>query len=252
MTKKPIIGITATRNETCLPPKRYELWTAYVAAVIAGGGIPFILPDGDGIIDVEACLDPIDGLLLSGGPDIMPTEYRQEPLDGFPVRMEMTPERDAFELRITRAALNRNMPIFGICRGHQLLAIATKGSLYQDLSLIDDGQRRIRHYQTAPYGQCTHEVEVVGETLLSSIVGSGGLAVNSLHHQAIDALPPCFCTSALSSDGVVEAVESVEHDFVLGVQWHPEQLFEHDERQRKLFIALSEAAVRYRECRGGK
>ena len=170
----------------------------------------------------EEMVQGIDGLLLTGGSDLDPGYYGEEPL---PELGETVPERDAFEMAVLRHALERSMPVFGICRGMQLLNVALGGTLYQDLpsQLHPD---LIAHRQQMPKWQWTHEVEVDAGSEVAKIMEATRLRVNSYHHQAIKDLPDDLMAVAHASDGVIEVVES--HDlserWLVGVQWHAEAM----------------------------
>ena len=241
MSKRPRIGITSTYNGE---KRQAELWESYTAAVYESGGLPLILPPTERYDQFEQYLDGLDGLLLSGGQDIMPGTYGQESRTGFELTWQMEPKRDGFELALAQAALFRDMPVFGICRGEQLLAIVCGGSLYQDLSLAPAGDMpRIRHYQISPWDAPSHLVSVAEGSLLRRILGQEQIAVNSLHHQAVAAGGQNLRPAAYASDGIIEALESTAHRFVLGVQWHPERMYETDAPSRALFNAFVEACT---------
>jgi putative glutamine amidotransferase len=239
MDKRPRIGITSTYNST---ERQAELWDAYTAAVYQSGGLPLILPSTDRYNVYGEYLDGLDGLLLSGGQDIMPSAYGQESRAGFELTWQMEPERDGFEMAMTREALERGLPVFGVCRGEQLLAVARGGSLYQDVALAPEGANpRIRHYQVSPWDRPSHAVNVVANSLLHRILGKERIAVNSLHHQAVCELGEGLQATAYAGDGIIEAVESAEHRFVLGVQWHPERMYQTDPDSRAIFTAFIDA-----------
>jgi putative glutamine amidotransferase len=190
----------------------------------------------------------IDGLLLSGGSDLDPSYYGEEPL---PELGTTIPERDAFEVAILEHALERGMPVFGICRGLQVLNVALGGTLYQDLtSQLGDGS--IAHRQQMPKWQWTHEVEVKGGSEIARIMESAELRVNSYHHQAIKDLAGGLVAVAYASDGVIEAAESpnLSKHWLVGVQWHAEAMRDVEgSEHRNLFSAHAAAAERYALCR---
>jgi putative glutamine amidotransferase len=239
MARRPRIGITSTYNGE---KHQAELWDAYTLAVHQAGGLPLILPAMDRYGEYEEYLDGLDGLLLSGGQDIMPLAYGQESRTGFELTWQMEPERDSFEIAIARRALARDLPIFGICRGEQLLAVICGGSLYQDLSLAPPGEAvRIRHYQVSPWDAPSHRVDVSADSMLHRILGKEQIAVNSLHHQAVCDFSDELRATAYAADGIIEALEGVGHRFVLGVQWHPERMYETDPDSQALFAAFIKA-----------
>lgn len=214
----------------------------YVAGVAHAGGVPMVLPPIPEA--AEEMVQGIDGLLLTGGSDLDPGYYGEEPL---PELGETIPERDAFEMAVLRHALERSVPVFGICRGMQLLNVALGGTLYQDLpsQLHPD---LIAHRQQMPKWQWTHEVEVDAGSEVAKIMEATSLRVNSYHHQGIKDLADDLVAVAHASDGVIEAVES--HDlserWLVGVQWHAEAMREVESpAHRNLFKAHVAAAERH-------
>ncbi len=242
MNKRAVIGITATqdRKEGIL-----RLWNGYPKAVSAGGGIPLIIPSVISYPYYEEYLNQMDGLLISGGQDLMPLIYGEEPLEGFTLEDEMTPERDEFELQLIRRAMERNMPILGICRGIQALAAANGGTLYQDIDSCMVRDIRIKHSQECPEWAKSHAVHIRRDTKLFQMLGLEQIEVNTLHHQAVKKVPEGFIISATAKDGVIEGMESAEHDFVVGVQWHPERLLDRYEEWVGFFRAFVERAEEY-------
>lgn len=212
----------------------------YVRAVEKAGGLPLLLPwplqPGGG----QHYLALLDGLLLSGGGDIDPVYWGEEPQPG---SGEIEPVRDELELGLCRAALAAEMPVLGICRGHQVLAVAAGGALHQDLS-VRDYPGLLKHSQQAPRWYPTHRVRVQPETRLASLFPAA-LRVNSFHHQAVSRVPEGFLVSARADDGVIEAIESRHHLFALGVQWHPEAMWQQPVNYDALFNAFVHAARTY-------
>ncbi|MFZ5595543.1 MAG: gamma-glutamyl-gamma-aminobutyrate hydrolase family protein [Bacillota bacterium] len=231
---KPLIGITCSYDRE---NDRYFLGSMYARAVEAGGGIPLPLAYTMGDIDGIARL--INGLLLSGGPDVDPVYFGEDPATGMG---EVCPERDAFEMDLARKALGAGIPVLGICRGIQVLNIAAGGDIYQDIG-SGAGEPVIKHFQQAPRYHPTHNILVEEKTMLASILGPGSVRVNSYHHQAVRRTAPGFIVSARSADGVIEAVESRDRGFALGVQCHPEAMWERRPLFLGLFKRLIEAAA---------
>ena len=232
--QKPIIAITACAEDDLSS----RLNKAYSESVLDGGGIPIIIPLGVEA-DVEQILMIADGLLLSGGHDVHPFLFGADPL---PKLGHIHPERDEVELALTNAALVKGMPIFGICRGIQLLNVALGGTLYQDIE-SDYQQSPLKHTQQAARGVATHYVMVEP----NDFIEEGQLAVNSFHHQAIHQLAPNLSVLAKSSDGIIEAVVHDSHPFCLAVQWHPEeQALVGDEASIKLFQNFIEASRKFK------
>lgn len=208
---------------------------AYVDAVVAAGGVPIILP----VLDVDQAagvLARLDGLLLTGGPDIDPTVYGAEPE---PEVYGVDPERDAWELALARSA---ELPTLGICRGAQLINVSRGGSLVQHLP----GRTVVDHRVVDRPGHEIHAIEVDEDSSLRRILDTGFVAVNSLHHQAVDRVGDGLVVTARSDDGTVECIEAVDGT-VLGVQWHPELLAAHG-AHRRLFNWLVTQAATHREA----
>jgi len=211
---RPVIGITGNYNElTC------KLAEGYYKQIVEAGGTPVIIPPVSDKASILSTLDRIDALLLSGGADYNPLYAGEEPsakLGG------INAERDLPELLIAQLAYNRQMPILGICRGIQTLAMAMGGHVKQDISDI----QTIKHSQDADRAQATHSVSVATDSTLYNIYKEETIFVNSFHHQAVDEPGAHFRTVAKSADGMIEAIESTEFKSVIGVQWHPECLGE--------------------------
>lgn len=239
---KPVIGITTTQEDK---NNRQELDIEYIAAAVEGGGLPVMLPTVGGSELCREYIDMIDGLLLSGGQDILPNQYGEESIDDFELNWNMTPERDAFEMELTRIAIARQMPILGICRGLQMLAVANGGILYQDINLQVPRENPIRHYQKSPFWYASHKVKIKSGSVLSDIFQSDHLETNSCHHQSVKTLPDGYAVTAFSADGIVEAIENTAHNFTLGIQWHPERLLVKNKNWVKLFTRFCEESARY-------
>jgi len=214
---KPIIGITTSHEGE----RKLQLNTNYAAAVIRAGGIPLLLPMGIEE-DFEQVTDMLDGLLLTGGGDIDPILFNEEPHQKLG---EVSPTRDAFEIGIAKAVLAADKPILGICKGLQIINVALGGTLIQDIYSQCETPPLL-HSQKAPRKHPTHFVQVEKDSILSSISESAQISVNSFHHQAVKDVPSPLKITGTASDGIIEAVESTDHQFVLGVQWHPEALAE--------------------------
>jgi len=241
--RAPLIGITAHVTETAAGRKVVAAGEAYVDAVRLAGGFPVLLSPVTGAAAIESSLDYLDGLLFTGGKDVDPSHYGQEILN---IKVAPEPERDAFELPLARVAVAANRPVLAICRGMQVLNVALGGSLWQDIP--DQLPAALHHYQKAPRDEPTHPLEVTRDTLVGDLLcGINGALTqaNSFHHQATRALGPGLLPVAHAPDGLVEAVELPGHDFVVGVQWHPEHLTTHSSH-RRLFEGLVLAAQRYR------
>ena len=234
----PVIGITVDSE----PPGGYSglPWYAlrenYADAVGRAGGLPVMLPHMTDL--AETYLETISGLVVAGGDfDVDPALF------GATERHETVRTKDgrtAFELAVARAALERDMPVLGICGGLQLLHVALGGTLIQHIPDAIEGA--LEHEQTNPRTEPGHEVTVKEGTLLRRIVGVATLAVNSAHHQAAADAPDGVVVNALAPDGVIEGIEAPSRRFCLGVQWHPEYAV--SEGDGRIFTAFVEACRR--------
>jgi putative glutamine amidotransferase len=241
---KPVVGITPSPSVDTLAHGTFQrscITTSYHLAIEAAGGVPIILPpQGDG---VDTIIEILDGLLLSGGADIDPSRYGDQ--DVHPATYGIDPERDRFEFELFDAALRRGIPVFGVCRGFQVINVALGGTLIQDVAEQHPGAAEIGHRQhqrglsAADVG---HEVLATERNLLP-IFNDGRLGVNSYHHQAIRDLAPVLIPIAYSPDGLIEAVSMRDNEHVFAVQWHPELMFERDAAHLRPFRLLVEAAA---------
>jgi len=238
---KPIIIITPSYDEAT---NKFTLSKAYTDYIDAAGGQPVIIGYGNPLPDIPDILSIADGLLLSGGVDISPLLFNEEPI--LPLG-HITPERDIFELEITRQAMEKNMPIYGICRGMQLLNAACGGTVIQDI--YDFFKTKLKHTQNAPSYYASHTIDISKDSLLFSIVGKDMMTVNSFHHQAAGENGKNIIKTAFSKDGVPEALEHLKKDFFLGVQWHPELMYEKDSVQLEIAKAFIAASREFRRKR---
>lgn len=231
-TMKPIIALSAHFADD-----NNKLNEAYAQAIYKAGGSPLIIP----VINDEAylirLLDLCDGLLLTGGGDIDPSFWGETLI---PQSDQPNIERDHYDLILTREAARRQLPILGICRGHQIINVAFKGDIYQDI-YTQIGQEKINpkgHSQKRPMTQTHHLVTIDPTSKLHDILGVEHLETNSLHHQAIRKVAPGFRVVARSDDGIIEGIEHTDYP-ILGVQWHPEHLMKAGEETAiKLFKAF--------------
>ncbi len=238
MSHRPLIGIPAASLEPSpAPPARYFQFNGnYPAGLAASGALPVVIPLGlpeDALADLFARLD---GLCLSGGVDVAPAEYGEAP---HPALGKVDAPRDRTELTLGRWALETDLPTLGICRGIQMLNVAAGGSLYQDLPAQLPGSliHNIK-LSESPWERPTHSVRLVAGSRLAGILGVTDLMINSFHHQAVRRPADGFAAVAWAEDGVVEAIEDPSRRFAIGVQWHPEGMFQTDPLARRLFAAF--------------
>ena len=236
----PVIGISGNfREGDC------TLAQAYYMSVLEAGGTPVVIPSYDNDKALVSLLDTLDGIVLSGGADIDPDYLGEEPLDC----ISINPRRDRQELTLVHLAVDRQIPVLGICRGIQVLAAALGGKLYQDIKTQHD-RPCIEHSQTIARGLPSHEVKLVKDSLLYGFFGKETLAVNSFHHQAVKEVPAGFRVTAFAPDGIIEGMESTAFRPILGVQWHPECfLLENDRTMMPIFSWLIEQAELYRRAK---
>ena len=229
---RPVIGICAALERArwgawdtlvLLSPRNYSL------AVQRQGAIALMLSPDDALSDDPGqLLDMIDGLILAGGSDVDPATYGAEP---HPETKGTNDERDRFEAALARAALERDMPVLGICRGMQMLNVACGGTLVQHIDEVGT-------HRHTPGEFCDHEVELDADSLAARAAGGERVAVKSHHHQGVDRIGHGIRVSGHSSDdGVVEAIEIPNRQFALGVLWHPEE-----DEQSRVIAALVDAA----------
>lgn len=239
--KKPIIGINSTRLIKPETPYSHSVMESisndYVESIIKAGGVPIILPILSDKESIRQQIELLDGVLLTGGIDINPLLYNEEPSQklGF-----IYPDKDNFDILIVKIALELKKPILAICRGHQILNIALGGTLYQDLSYMDGCY--IKHHQQSKDGAASHTLTITENSILHKILGDS-IICNSFHHQAIKDLAPGFKSTAYSKDNVIEAIEKYDEEFVVGVQFHPEIMTTYgDNNMLKLFQAFIKAS----------
>ena len=250
--RRPVIGITGNYEDlTC------KLGKGYYQSVIRAGGVPVVIPPSADKEVLMNTLDHIDALILSGGGDINPLYAGEEPIPGL---HGINQERDLPELLITRLAYNRQLPMLGICRGIQTLAVALGGKVCQDIGSeelrvkSEEFATAVKHSQDADRSEPTHSVTIEEDSTLLNIYKeklsplssllSPLLYVNSFHHQAVNEPGDKFRVVATAKDGIVEAIESTEFKSIIGVQWHPECM----EEGLPLFQWLVDEACAYRQA----
>ena len=234
---KPLIGITSNftkKKEPFLSVKEEQkvnqLSDACIKAVEKAGGIPIIIPLYGDMDNIKMLLGKLNGVILSGGGDISPDEYNQQPTD---ILKSVNPQRDRQEIGIVNHIMNHgNKPLLGICRGMQIINVALGGDLYQDLEEEGFDCHLLNKH---PRSFMSHNVYLQEDTFLSKIFDSKKIGVNSFHHQAVKDLGRYLKAIAFSEDKVIEAIEYIDEDrFILGVQWHPEEMFD-EKGQQEIF-----------------
>ncbi len=245
---RPVIGVTTQTLEE-IPDQLPRCWIMsqrYVKTLTASGAVPWIVPLIDDEKTLRAIYDRLDGIFLPGGVDIDPKSYQEDPTNGCG---RVDPDRDRTEIMLVNWAMKDRKPILAVCRGAQLLSVAAGGTLYQDLA--SEYPDAIKHDYFPKAGvharqDLVHPVEVVPNTRLSRVLGTKTIRVNSMHHQGIKRLAPNLIANAYAPDGLIEGVESADDDFVLGVQWHPEDLADSEPMMRRLFDEFIEASAGWR------
>ena len=206
--KDVIIGISASK-----PSSATE---TYIKSIRRAGGVPLIIPITTSEAELKAVLKVVDGIVMTGGEDIEPWRYGEQPM---PELGGVYPERDEFDIKLIQMAAAKRLPVMGICRGVQALNVAFGGTLYQDIS-VQLPASQVKHY--FDYGTTrAHKIEIKSGSRLHEILG-GEVMVNSTHHQSVKDLAPGFVVTAVAEDGVVEAIEMENGRPVFGVQFHPE------------------------------
>lgn len=232
---KPIIGISGSLiiDEGGMFPgyRRAYVNYDYVLSVIKAGGIPFIIPFNEESDIVKTQIQQVDGLILSGGHDVCPTNYGKA---ASPNLQTTFPERDVFDMGLLEEAEKLSLPILGICRGAQIMNVFHGGTIYQDLSEYPK-ENVLAHNQGHTPTLESHVVDILPESKLHQAFSSEAVSVNSFHHQVLEEVPSSFKVTATSDDGVIEGIEHQMYDWQVGVQWHPEMLHGTNDKMANLF-----------------
>ncbi|MCS6837040.1 MAG: gamma-glutamyl-gamma-aminobutyrate hydrolase family protein [Anaerolineae bacterium] len=239
---RPLIGITTHRHISEETGWEYDMNYAQNArAIEAAGGLPVLIPAALSQDTLRALYERLDGLMLPGGGDVDPVHYQQE---AHPTVNRIDEDRDRTEMTLTRWAVADDLPLFGICRGVQVMNVALGGTLVQDIP--SQVQTDLKHDipNDQPRSTRLHEVVINEGSRLARILGTTRTEVNSLHHQAVGAIAPSAQATAHAPDGVIEALELPDKYFVLAVQWHPEDMIDDNEAMRRIFVEFVEAARR--------
>lgn len=240
-TNPPLIGITGRTDQSARPPNLplFAISQTYLQAVELGGGAPVVIPPHLEGVKLRATFEHLDGLLLSGGGDILPALFGEEDSG---LLWLVDERRDRAEIALAQWALAEGLPLLAICRGVQVLNVAAGGTLIQDIPT--QVPEALPHSTAAgrPLGVVAHTVEVAAGSHLAALVGAGELGVNSAHHQAAKVVGAGLIVSARAPDTVIEGLEAPDHPFCVGVQWHPEAMVESQPVMRRLFEGLVKAA----------
>lgn len=228
--KLPLIGITASHDTN--KTESLSLRSNYVNSIRKSGGIPVILPLELSEYEAEQLADTLDGIVFTGGPDIHPFLFGEEILVHCGGSSSL---RDTLELSFFKHMFQKKKPILGICRGIQLINVALGGSLYQDIASQFQKDPAIAHQQPGGYGSASHKVIIESGTKLEKIFSSCSIEVNSMHHQAVKMPAPGVIVSGRASDGLIEALEMPDYPFMIGVEWHPEYLYENYAHAKNLY-----------------
>lgn len=240
---RPLIGLTTLRFKTKNGLTRDGLTKEYSQAIVQAGGLPVLMPlatvENHDLEVLRALYERLDGILIPGGGDVHPSEYGQYVTE---YERGVSRLRDKAEIQLIRWSYEDNRPTFGICRGHQVINVALGGTLHHDLLAVTG--TTIRHDRDNVIEgrlELAHEVELKADSRLHTIFGTVQLAVNSLHHQAVENVAPPLIATAYAEDGIIEGIEAPNAHFFLGVQWHPEGLVHHVPAMRALFEQFIEA-----------
>jgi len=238
---RPLIGITTAETEESGKPY-HRSYARNAWAIADAGGLPVYIPTGLTEDALRELYERLDAVLLPGGPDVDPEYYGAA---RHPETKIIDDARDTLELTLARWTLADDRPLFGICRGHQVMNVAFGGTLIQDIPSEVETDLPHETPSTLPRATIRHDVAIAPESRLASILGTTHVGVNSLHHQSVERPAPGVLVTGYSPDGVVESLEVPDKRFVLSVQWHPEDLYPNDEGMKRLFESFIDAAREY-------
>jgi putative glutamine amidotransferase len=248
VSRRPIIGIPTQTLHSIdgIPEALPQSWVMnqrYYRVDAAAGGLPVMIPLLEDEDTLRGLYDRMDAVLLPGGVDLDPATYGESPL---PTCGRLDPARDRVEIRFARWAIAEGKPLFGLCRGLQIVNVALGGTLYQDIAAQRSDAIKHDYFPTAGFSRdhLAHRVNIAPGSRLDALVGAAPLEVNSMHHQAVKDLAPGLVSTAVAPDGLVEALESAGNQFIVGVQWHPESLTDRDPRMHRLLAGFVEAAAK--------
>lgn len=245
MARRPVIGI-ATQTLPGVPGERQQCWLmgrSYVEELRKVGAVPWLIPlvphDADTLCEI---FDRLDGVFITGGVDVDPTRYGEAKL---PLCGTTDADRDAVEIALLKHALERQLPVFAVCRGIQILNVACGGTLYQDVTAQVPAALKHDYFPTPQQPSrkyLAHDIAVKSGSRLDQILRDRVVPVNSMHHQAIKELAPNLAATAHAPDGIIEGVEGIGDHYLVAVQWHPEELTDSHPGQARLFTSFAEAA----------
>jgi putative glutamine amidotransferase len=245
MSRRPVIGI-ATQTLEAVPGELPPCWIMgqrYVHALRSVGAIPWLIPLlPDDLETLKEIYDRLDGMFFTGGVDVDPSRYGEAKL---PHCGRTDLPRDDVETQLIRWSLADRKPVLAVCRGIQILNVAMGGSLFQDIAAQAPTAMKHDYFPTEDNTArdfLAHAIEIAPDSRLRGFLGSTSVRVNSMHHQAIKRLAPGLRQTAVAPDGIIEGVEGANGQYLIGVQWHPEELSEHDPAMRRLFASFIDAA----------
>jgi putative glutamine amidotransferase len=228
-SSRPVIGITPWYD---YDKKTTYIKNGYCEGINNAGGLGFLIPITQEEEILDCIIEKCDGFLISGGPDVDAKYYGEKNL---PFNEDISPYRDFLEMYIVKKAVELNKPLLGICRGIQIMNVVMGGTLYQDIYSQIKERDLSKHSQTAPKWYPTHEINIEAGTKLWEIFKKHSMGVNSYHHQAVKDVAPGFIISSRAQDGIIESIELQNHIFAIGVQWHPELMWQKNREHLKLF-----------------
>lgn len=230
---RPVIGVIPSYD---FEARHIMTRQNYLTSILSEGGIPLILPLTSDEETLKKASELCSGFLFPGGVDLHPSLFGEDTLQSCG---EICPLRDSMELKVMELVLKSNVPVLGVCRGIQTMNVALGGTLYQDIPAQTAG--RLCHAQRPPYDFGVHRIRIEKDSLLFEILGKESVLVNSMHHQAVKAPAPSLSVAASAPDGIVECLWRPESRFFIGVQWHPEYMYDSSEDAKKIFRAFVKA-----------
>ena len=233
--RKPLIGLTPAHD---MESGDVKARPTYMRALKAAGAIPVVMPLDASVEDLKQLSQDLDGFLFTGGPDVHPFLFGEETQAHCG---NVSPARDKMEISLLPMIMELQKPILGICRGIQVLNIALGGNIWQDIPSQVTRDFPLAHSQPFSYDMPCHTVVLTEGSLLARISESSSIKVNSMHHQAVKDLAPGLIASAYSTDYLIEALEMPDYPFFIGVQWHPEYLWEKNKEAFRLFQTFVKA-----------